>query len=142
LIKEHNELIKKATSSVDEVRDIQNRLGLIHEMLESNDTPAEDSIFTDIKTVKKESGLLMEKALGKKVQGIYRKPEVLISMIRSTSYLLDHVLSPATDNQRNQQELLSKSIEEFEKDVNDFKVEHLNPLYEKLKGYDLRVVSE
>jgi len=141
LIQTQNELIKRATASVDEVRSIQSNLKLIKDILNANEIVKEDSIFSSISNVEKDVKGLIENALGKEVQGIYRKPEVLTSMIRGTSYLLDHVLSPATDNQRVQQGLLKKTILNYEKDVNDFKNGNLKMLYDQLKDYNLNIFS-
>ncbi len=135
LIQRQNELTDQVTAMMDEIRDIEKRIGLVKETLLVNKTAADDPIFNLMAEVLSETSRLKEQVIGKEVQGIYRDPAAIESMIFASSYLLDHPLSPPSPNQENQQRLLEQAIREFSQQLTVFKEEQLSVLIEALKRF-------
>ena len=143
LINSHKKLIQRATMAMDKLRDIQSNLKIIKELLSSNKISKQDSIYTSIEKVEKDVEKIMEKALGKKVQGIYKNPEVLKSIISATSDILDHPLSPS-DLRINEisRKLLLRAIEKYESDLSEFKSGKLKKFYQAVKNFNLELFPE
>ena len=137
LIKKQNDLIRAATKAADEIRELENRMKLTRQALELNEVKTDAAIFQSLEKALDGLQLLKEKALGKEVQGIYRDPEALTSLLFATGYLLDLPLVPVSENQQRQQSLLEKAVGQFSADLDDFKSKHLPQLKKELTGHQL-----
>ena len=110
-IKTYNQLLASATDLVDEVRDESAKVKLQKEViLMSRDK--DDSLVAELDSISKSISEYRQHLLGKEdVQGIYRDPALLSSVVRSVGYAIDHPLSPVTENQETQLQQLEKLIE-------------------------------
>lgn len=140
LIDAHKAMIKQSTELADELREIRERIKITREVLKTNNIEQSDSIFAIVDSTQNSIKDLLEKAIGKKVQGIYRNPKTLSNILSFSSRLLDHPHVPATDNQRTQLKLQESAINAFRSSVIEFKKNQLLSLTQALKNYDTSLI--
>ncbi|MEM7371953.1 MAG: hypothetical protein AAF587_25280 [Bacteroidota bacterium] len=99
MIMEFLQLAAKVTATADQIRSLEKSLTFIGSKLNSNPNPA---LEKQLKGFKMQLQAHKEALLGKKVQGIFRDPAVMISVLYQTQYLLDHPLAPSSPNQATQ----------------------------------------
>jgi len=110
-------LINDATAAADELRDLEERLKWIKSSAESSNVALDDSLMSGFtKALANQRHML----IGKKVQGIYRQPEVVSTILNQTSYMLD-ILDPVTNNQRNQLKVAQRSVTKYLQGWDSFK---------------------
>lgn len=134
-------LAKEATSIMDEIRETEKSIGMIKGILKQNHTSKEERLFGMIDSYSKKVKSLKEDIVGKEVQGIYRKPDVLTSILFMTSNLLDHPLVPITQNQLNQMDVLKKKIEKISSVHNEIKNNDLVAIGNRWKEMGLDVLK-
>lgn len=117
MINEVYALISDATSAADEMRDLEERLSWIRSSAESSNVALDDSLMNGFT---KALEAQRHKLIGKKVQGIYRQPDVVGTILGQTSYMLD-ILDPVTSNQRNQLKVAQRSVTKFLEGWESFK---------------------
>ena len=137
MIHKQNGLIERATASMDRLREIETKIEMITQLLKINEKDKRGEIEDIIKETLSTISRLKKRCLGEEVQGIRRDPTTVRSLISVASYLLDHPLSPVTENQKLQQDLLEAAIEQFEQDQRSFESNELNTLKGLLKTIDL-----
>jgi len=112
-------VVDKATSMMDDIRKHQGNIKTIEKLLKdiSGD---HTEMLKEISSAKDALTSMTHKMLGEKKQGIYRKPDVLNSLIRNAGYLLDDSHTPINANQMYALNQLSSAVDEFEKELDDF----------------------
>jgi len=118
LYQRYNGIVQSATDAMDDLRSISGSIETVESLLEKN---ANDDLTKEIAVLKKELKKLTTKMSGEQKQGIYRKPDVINSMIRGTGYLLDHILEPVNKNQLNSINLLDSAIKDWIKSFEEMK---------------------
>lgn len=99
----------------DGVRDMKERVLLAKDIAKHNELDKADKIHETLDTISKQLEVYEVHFFGEKgKQGIYRDPNLITNVLRSVGYLLDHPLSPVTDNQNVALQNLTKRIAEEE----------------------------
>ncbi len=136
-ISEYNNQVRRLTDIGDELRNFQNKLSLSKEILELNDIDQSDKAYEVLDSVKKRISLFDAKFFGQKdKQGIYRDPAVMTSQLRQVGYLLDHPLSPVTNNQNTALQNLMTAVikkEEEWKELRQYCTEQLEQVNKDLR---------
>jgi|GEM_PF-2817933 len=139
MIKAYNVQLERATAIMDEVREQEDQLDLLNNLIEKNDVPKDDTLRIQLDSLSSSIKSFKETILGVQVQGIHRDPAVLSSVIRSVGYAIDHPLSPATANQQVQLDQLTTLISDREQDWNEIKTQDFVALKELLQSYNLDI---
>jgi hypothetical protein len=138
---EFDAMVEEATGIMDEIRDTEESVNMIKQVLERNSVVKEEKLYDMIKAYAKSISELKEKMVGKEVQGIYRKPEVLTSQLFATSYLLDNPLVPATPNQKYQLAALRKTLDEISAIHQEIKTSQLPAIQERWNQLGLDIIK-
>ena len=127
MIQRHDKDINLVTGVMDDIRDLQADLKLVKTKLSRLDEGVKKELNEQMNTIEKELVQFKEKILGKEVQGIYRKPEVITSQLYQTNYLLDQIWAKPSPNQKLQLQQTSLACEGLVREFVYFK-EKLEPL--------------
>ncbi|NNF34657.1 MAG: hypothetical protein HKN68_11135, partial [Saprospiraceae bacterium] len=141
VLEELETIMKQATETMDEIRENEKSITFIKSILKQNKINENDAIYASINEFEGKIKSLKEDIIGKKVQGIYRQPDVLSSQLFGTSYLLDHPLVPMTSNQRNQLNQLKKTMDEISQRYNEIKTDNVKSIQERFKELNLDVIK-
>ena len=136
------ELIRTSTALTDAISTAKKSIDLSKEMAELQDVPKTDTLFAMIKTAKDSLNGLNELILGKTVQGIYRKPEVLSNRLFRMAYKLDHPLVPVTANQEVQWDQLQRVVQSIKDQVNLYLDTDLVKIKERVQELNLSAFKE
>lgn len=99
MVREFLQMAKAMTNAADQIRDLEKSLSFIEGQVK--DKPNE-SLSRQITNFKKQLNAHKEALIGKEVQGIYRDPKTMMSVLYQTQYLLDHSLAAPSPNLSNQ----------------------------------------
>jgi len=114
----YNEIVNQATAAMDDIRSIESNIEIVQSLLKKKKNA---NLEKEISDLKKELKLLNNKMLGEEKQGIYRKPDVINSMIGRANYALDFILVPTNQNQINLLDQLEASIQIFQSELDSLK---------------------
>ncbi|MDX1406843.1 MAG: hypothetical protein R3330_01885, partial [Saprospiraceae bacterium] len=95
VIRQHYAQVEQMTAIADQIRDLEELTGWIRQRAAEQ----EIDLVSPLKSLSGDLKMMKERLLGKRVQGIYRQPEVIVSILGQTNYLLDGVLQPFSPNQ-------------------------------------------
>ncbi|RMG80216.1 MAG: hypothetical protein D6714_15090 [Bacteroidetes bacterium] len=98
-IKQHLREVEQLTGVMDEIREMRADLNFLKKKLKSEQDTFPADLKTRIESVEKQLKGFEEQVLGKQVQGIYRKPEVLVNQLYNVRSYLGHVLEAPSPNQ-------------------------------------------
>ncbi|MDX1476338.1 MAG: hypothetical protein R3301_01485 [Saprospiraceae bacterium] len=135
VIRQHYAQVEAMTAIADEIRSIEKAL----DWLKHRAGEQEVDLTKELKQFAPSLKAMKEQLLGREVQGIYRQPDVIVSILGQTEYLLDGVLQPFSHNQALQLEQQAQACARFTRDWQQFLNEHLAPFRESVlaKGVSL-----
>ena len=141
-INNYNQLLERATAIADEVRDEASKMKLQKEVLLLT-MDKDDPLFVALDSVSRDLSDFRQVLLGKDdVQGIYRDPALMSSMIRSVGSAIDHPLSPVTSNQETQLSQLEKLIDSKKKEWMMIKTQCRDQVEQLMKGVKMNLWDE
>ncbi len=133
--------IIKLTAAMDEVRDMEKSIKFLKEKLSQK----EEALFKEwnkkINSIEKQLKNQKEKVIPRKVQGIYRQPDVLMNQFWNIGSYLGHTLSPPTENQKLALEHFRKDVEVFLEGFEEFKAEEMSAFKRGVEGLELRILD-
>ena len=99
-IERFNHVVNRLTAIGDGVREMKGDIQLAKDILGHNKVDIKDELYGTLDTISKQLKIYETAFFGEDgKQGIYRDPSVAANQVRSVGFLLDHPLSPVTDNQ-------------------------------------------
>lgn len=114
-IASYDGVVNRLTVISDDMRELKERIQLAEDILEHNELDKKDALYVTLDTISKQLKEYETMFFGEQgKQGIYRDPSAISSQLRAVGYLLDHPLSPVTDNQNVALNNLSRLTEEKE----------------------------
>jgi len=116
MITEHYQLVSTMTQAGDEIRDLEKRLHWINDIAKQEGSTLDEELMKEFSDNLK---MHKEQLLGKKVQGIYRQPTTIVSVLRSSRSM--DVLDPVSKNQERQVAAIKSKCSEFLTGWEDFK---------------------
>ena len=138
-IDKYNQLLEKATAIADDVRDECDKLKLQKELLLLT-MDKEDATIIALDSISQDISDFRQVLLGRDdVQGIYRDPALMSSMVRSVGYAIDHPLSPVTENQEAQLSQLEKLIDNKSSEWGKLKTLCRDQVAQLLKGVKMNL---
>ncbi len=125
------ERVREVTAVMDEIRNAEADMQFVRQKMQREGKLTE-AMQTEMEKVGEELKAFKERIVSKDVQGIYRDPEVIVSQLYQTSYLLDSPLVAPSDNQRHQLELTEAAVEDLVQDFEAFQSGDYAELREKV----------
>ena len=138
LITRHYAMVKEMTGIADEIRSLEDVLSWIKTQSKEQGIDLEK----DSKTLSAELEALKEDLLGKEVQGIYRQPDVITSILFMTEYMLDGVLQPSSENQLTQLRLEENACTAFQQRWGAFVQDELEVFRTRVAASGLTLINE
>ncbi len=133
-INSYNEQANRVTAIADDYRSIAKKVELIEKLIAEAGDNDSNSNKDEVDSLKNELEEFDHYFFGPKDrQGIYRDPAVISNQLRSVGYLLDHPLSPVTDNQNVALENLIENIDAVEIKCQQLK-QSVNPKLKSLSS--------
>ena len=136
-INSYNEQKERLTEIGDGIREMKESIQLAKDILKHNELDKKDPLHASLDTISKQ---LEEYETGffgvQGKQGIYRDPNVINSQLRSVGSLIDHPLSPVTDNQNAALKNLTQHADKKEqswKDVSSDLTDQLKAIQSQVK---------
>jgi len=115
IINQYYNQVERATRLTDDIRIIEKRVDIIANLLDHNQIPKEDTLHANLDSVRHLITTIKESALGATdIQGIYRDPATLTSLIGRLGYTIDHPLAAVTENEKISLNQLISSIDRLE----------------------------
>ncbi|MEO1260250.1 MAG: hypothetical protein AAFZ15_15755 [Bacteroidota bacterium] len=133
--------INKLTAALDEVRNLEQSIQFLKEKINQKEGTVKHEWNKKIMNFEKELKKQKEKVLPKKVQGIYRRPEVLANQLWNIGSYLGHTLSPPTENQKLALELFVKEVAVFINGFEDFKENKLAAFKSEVGDLGLNIMD-
>jgi pantothenate kinase len=125
---------------MDEIRSFEKDLAFLSKSLEQKD---ENNKWTEaVKDYQQQIQGFREQINGKEVQGIYRPPTAISSMLSNASRQLQDPLVPFTENQKNAYEQAVLRISQLEKEFASFKSTFLPQIRTIVREADVTLFKE
>lgn len=130
----------RVTAVMDEIRSFEKDLAFLSKSLEQKD---ENNKWTEaVKDYQQQIQGFREQINGKEVQGIYRPPTAISSMLSNASRQLQDPLVPFTENQKNAYEQAVLRISQLEKEFASFKSTFLPQIRTIVREADVTLFKE
>jgi hypothetical protein len=139
-ISNYMEEYSRVTAIMDEIRTYERDLDYLTEVLKNKADTEEWK--QAIKNYQSQLNDFREQVNGPEVQGIYRDPTTVSSLLRQVSFQLQDPLVPITPNQKNAYEQAVIRISQLEKEFASFKSVFLNQIRVIVKTADVQLFDE
>ena len=126
----------RITALMDEFRSFDKDLNYIKQKAEKS-----SSVYQASEKFSKGMKQFRERITGKKVQGIFREPHTLGSLLSNARFQLQDPLVPITPNQQNAVVQLRLKISEVEKEWASFKSTELNSLQNAIRQAGIKIMD-